>query len=168
MQLQLKKDKNDRWGFVDIFKVYGYTTSQNVTRKRIDLKSIITPEGILSEPYVFRSGEFIKASTIDKEMGIGKYIKAKKPIYNLLTDGFLAFTSVMLVYKQGIWTLSPELSSFNIYKITDLKTSINEATATITMVNDLPEQMELVKSNIYNVISNTIDNRELFLKARFK
>ena len=80
MRLKLKCSE-DNFGFVEVYKPYSYTVGA------VTIMAVAEAGGGFAEPFVYRGGEFIPASQIEEEMGISKYIRAKKPFYSLLGTG---------------------------------------------------------------------------------
>lgn len=111
MKLKLKcSEDGEAFGFVEIFKPYSYTTGA------ISIRAVAEAGGNFSEPFVYRGGEFISLKQIDEEMGIAKYIKAKKPFYSLLGTGNVIL-DMRAVFDIKTREYIPSKSSFNLYGV---------------------------------------------------
>ena len=160
MLLKIRKSKDNVWGFPESFSVYNY---EGVGY--IKILGVITPMGTLAQPYVFRAETFIPASVIEEEMGIEKYLKAKKPFYCLLSDGFIAEirTGVDFVNNKYL----PEKSSFNIYMVArSSEASINDGAIQLINVLEIPEKVTLLMSRISEGIAASGGDRATFLRSR--
>lgn len=110
MELTVRKSKNNEWGVVEQFSSYWYDGKGSVT-----ITGCVTPEGKLSPPYALKGEEFVPLSVIEGSVGIERYLKAKKPIYSKLSDGFLVKIKAGLNYSTGEYL--PEKSVAQAYKI---------------------------------------------------
>ena len=81
MKITLKSDKDNKLGFVEKYSHYFYED------RRVSVLGMADVGGYFSEPFVLRGDEFIPAAQIDEEMGIAKYLKAKKPFYSVIGTG---------------------------------------------------------------------------------
>lgn len=160
MELVIRKGEHG-WGFVEKYNYYS-----GGGRVRIDAVVGVSPEGKLVKPYVYRGKDFIPASQIDEEMGLNKYIAAKKPFYSMLSDGFIA--SIGASYDVATGKFVPEKSRFSIYTVDAWQVStINEGTLNVRSVIDIPKEVEELIVKIQEEIVKYGCDRELFLKSRF-
>lgn len=87
MNITIRKgEEANEWGFVETFKVYRYKESGTISALLA-----VTPEGNIATPYVLRGSKFIPLDEIEREVGVERYLKAKKPFYSMLSDGFIAY-----------------------------------------------------------------------------
>lgn len=110
MKLELRCSSDGEFGFVETYKPYSFRYGA------ISIKAVANVGDYLSEPYVFRGGLFIPARTIDEEMGIFRYIKAKKPIYSVLGKGNVIL-DMRVAYDLNKLSYIKEKSYFNIYGV---------------------------------------------------
>ena len=165
MDVKLKMSKNDEngyttWGFVELYKVWKYGS-----KGYIEVVLGFNPKTEeLAEPYVFRKEEFIKASQIEDEMGISKYIKAKKPFYSLLVGNLVLKMHVGYDFeaKEKI-----EEKSYNLlYKPIGFSKD-GKRLNLIRQGNLSKDVLSAIEEKVQEVIASDGD-REIFIKGRFK
>jgi len=111
MKLKLRcSDDGESFGFVETFKPYSYVNGA------ISIRAVAEAGGYFSEPFVYRGGEFVSARQIEEEMGISKYIKAKKPFYSLLGEGNV-IVDMRVSYDLKSKRYLPDTSYFKLYGI---------------------------------------------------
>lgn len=160
MELVIRKGTNSGWGFVEKYSEYG-------ADNRLTVKAIvgISPEGKMVSPYVFRGKDFIPLKQIDEEMGIHKYIQAKKPFYSLLSDGFIASIDTCFIYETG--EIIPEKSCFTVYTAENwVVTSATEGRLRVKSVLKVPDAVKELIEKIQFDIAKSKGNREVFLRNR--
>lgn len=160
MDVTIRKDKNDVWGFVESFTKY-----ETIDTGNIKVVVGINPKGKLAVPYVYREEEFIPLQQIDDEMGISKYIKAKKPFYCKLSEGFIAFIKAGVNYTEKKFL--PETTDFIIYTVAgkDLEAP-NKGTLHLKRVLDVPENLKELMMDLAKQVSECYGDREAFLRNR--
>lgn len=160
MKVTIRKSKDDKWGFVETYSVYSYLNKGSVT-----VTVGVTVDGTLTKPYVLRGEEFIPLSQIDEEMGIEKYIKAKKPFYSLLSDGFIAQLKVGVDFLTGEYL--PDKSCYTIYKIANKKVvSSVECELSLVRLLDTTDKLNDLMISLSNEIATYKKDKELFLRKR--
>lgn len=161
MVIHVRKSKDDIWGFPESFNTYFYGS-----KGYVKVTAVVTPEGKLSEPYVFRGEKFIPAKEIDKEMGVEKYIKAKKPFYCLLNDGFIVSIKAGVDCTTGEYL--PEKTSYSIYNISKTSgSSINSGEIQLVGILELPQQIRDLMEKLARDVASCRGNRIQYLKSRF-
>lgn len=162
MDVTIRKSKDDVWGYVESFSAY-----QTIDTGNIKVVVTITPDGELAEPYVLRDEQFIPLKQIDEEMGIEKYIKAKKPFYCKISDGFIAFIKAGVNYTEEEFI--KDKSSFVIYQSAgkDLE-SPSKGTLHLKRVLDIPKELEDLMYHIAEQVSTCYGDREKFLRDRLR
>lgn len=162
MDVTIRKSKDNEWGFVESFSMY-----QTIHTGNIKVVVSITPEGEIAEPFVLRDEQFIPLSQIDEEMGIDKYIKAKKPFYCKLSDGFIAFIKAGVNYTEKEFL--KDKSDFIIYKVAskDLETQ-SKGTLHLKRVLDIPKNLEGLMYHLAEEVSKCNGDREEFLRSRIR
>lgn len=162
MILNIRKSKDNVWGFPETFKKYSYDGIGYV-----EVNAVVTTDGELSAPYVYRAEQFIPASKIDEEMGIEKYIKAKKPFYSLLNDGFVVTirAGVDFINKKHL----PEKTSYSVYNISKLSSKdINSGSIQLVGILELPENVKSLLDKLSVQVAECNGNRVAYLKSRFR
>lgn len=160
MKVTIRKSKNDEWGFVESYSSYKYLNKGSITTL-----VGVSVDGTLTKPYVLRGEEFIPLSQIDEEMGIDKYIKAKKPFYSLLTDGFLVQLKVGLDFSTGEYL--PEKSCYIVYKIAGKKViSPIECELNLVRLLETTDKINDLMVSLSKEIASYKGDKELFLRKR--
>lgn len=164
MKLILKSDRNNRLGFVEKYEHYFYKD------RRVTVLCMADVGGYFSEPYVLRGDEFIPAAQIEEEMGIEKYIKAKKPFYSVIGTGNIIISAKVSMTLGEKKEYIPGKSTYGLYFLdkNSLKSIGNgEWSANLKRVATTNEQIEawLQKLGWQFVLCG--NDRELFLKSRF-
>lgn len=163
MRLKLRCSEDGKFGFVEKFKSYNYRTGA------VTLTALVRVGDRLAEPYVLRAGMFVPAAEIDKEMGIEKYIKAKKPFYSVLGSGN-AILEARVSFNREDGSLNEGGTHYSLY--IPVKGSLEEEsdnTFTVTanrITNIVPEIDEWVQGLLNDIVKFQQD-RKLFLQYRF-
>lgn len=161
MVIKVRRSKDNVWGFPETFKSYIYDGMGYV-----EVSAVVTPTGELSSPYVYRGEQFIPASQIDEEMGIEKYIKAKKPFYSLLNDGFIVTirAGVDFINKKFL----PEKTSYSVYNIGKISNNdINFGEIQLVGILELPENVRNLLDKLSEQVAKCNGDRVAYLKGRF-
>lgn len=159
MELKVKLDKNSKWGFVESFKQWNY-----MNKGYIEVIVGVTVEGNFTIPYVYRKGEYIPLSTIEKEMGIEKYIKAKKPFYSLMSDGFVVRLRSRVDFGKKEYL--PEESDFDVYSINSRMGKKGDLVPMIR-VREVPENITtLMNEKLLPELAKCFGDRAVFLRSR--
>lgn len=159
MDLKIKKGHNG-WGFVETFRKYNWLNTTYV-----EVVSGVTERGTFTLPYVYRGEEFIPLSVIQEEMGIQKYIKAKKPFYSLITDGFVV--KMRAYYNEQTGEYYTENSTFEIYSINALR-GFSDNEAHFTRILEVPEEVRKLMSELLEELGSCCGDREKFLSRRIE
>lgn len=162
MKLVIRKGNDKGWGFVEKFQTSG-------ANKNLYVKAVvgISPKGKMVEPYVFRGKEFISLRQIDEEVGIDKYITAKKPFYSLLKDGFVASITTCFNYETG--EIVEDKSTYTVYEAESwVVSSDTEGELTLRNIIKVPEAVDNIIKEIQKTISRTRGDREKFFKDRLE
>ena len=157
MELKIKKSKDNKWGFVETFKVWRYLNPVGYVEAVVG----VSYDGKFTKPYVFRGEEFIPLQEINEEMGIEKYIKAKKPFYSLLTDGFVAKVRVYINFETGEYI--EDKSSYVVYSVVGSK---DEKVAFTKRLREVPSKVDDCMKKLMKELSSNAENREKFLSSR--
>lgn len=164
MKLKLRKDKNDVFGFVENFKDYRYVDNGSISMMVLAL----TGSSVLPEPFVYRADQFVPISNIHREMGISKYIKAKKPFYSVLGSGNIII-DMRVAFDISTGQYSKERSRFKLYipDINSLTYSEKEGySVTLKRLTSSSSQLEEFLDSLGSKIAETAYDREKFLINR--
>ena len=160
MELTVRSSNNNEWGFVESYKKYSYFNTRT-----INAVVGVGKDGKMKEPFALRSGDFVPLSVIDGEMTVDRYLKAKKPIYCKLKDGFIVSMKAVIDLESGKFL--PESSSFMIYTI-DTRSSVFQGDSgvikTVSML-EVPEEVKQLINSFMQVLAET-DDRADFLRSR--
>lgn len=162
MDLTIRRGGN-MWGFVEGFKPYRFGDTGSIT-----VTVGVTDKGEFTKPYFLRGGVFSPLSDLEKEgeVGLSAYMKAKKPIYSLLSDGFIITLKCYLDYTKGEFI--KEKSKYDIYSI--VKTTAvnaNESKISTVRVMEIPEELDKLAISLMEKVLQTGTDREAFLRSRF-
>lgn len=164
MKITLRSDKNNRLGFVEKYNHYFYED------RRVSVLCMAEVGGYFSEPYVLRGDEFIPAAQIEEEMGIEKYIKAKKPFYSVIGTGNIIVSAKIAMTLGENKEYIPSKSIYGLYYLdkNSLKCVGNgEWTAVLKKISATNEQIEAWIQRLGEQFVQCGNDRELFLKSRF-
>lgn len=110
MKIKLRKASNG-WGVVEKHDIYTYTNATTVTH--------IYRLG--TAPVVHRGQRFLSLQVIEEEMGIDKYLRAKKTFYSVIdnreNDGPLVEVKVRYSYGDNYELIDPEIKSISFLDI---------------------------------------------------
>lgn len=113
VKIKVKVDNESRWGFVESYRVW----RNYLNRGYIEVLVGISPAGEFTRNYIWRGGEFVSVSEATKDVSLERYLKAKKPFYSLLSEGFIAKIRVGYDFNEG--KILEKSSDYEIYKIGD-------------------------------------------------
>lgn len=161
MEVVIRSSKNGQWAFVEGYSIYRYGSTGSIT-----VTLGISYDGKMVKPYVYRGEEFVPLSQIEKEMGIEKYIKAKKPFYSKLADGVIATLRVGVNFATGEYL--PDKSYYKVYDIRSWNAADYRGTLQLSRIVDVPEPVDKLLKRISESIATCKDSRLEFLKMRIK
>lgn len=162
MSIKIRRDENNKWGFVETFKPYRFGEVGSVT-----VLVGVTPDGKFTEPYILRKGLFIPLAEVEKDgdVGLKAYLRAKKPIYSMLSDGFIISLKCYMNYVTGEFI--EDKSGYDIYTITGQTavTSVESRLSTDKLMV-IPENVDELAKNLLKEMVAFKDSREEFLLSR--
>lgn len=159
MNIKIKKDKDNVWGYLESYRLYTYPGCDYV-----EAVTGVGMNGGFTTPFVYRGEKFIPLSVVDEEMGIQKYLKAKKPFYSLLSDGFVVkLRSYIDRHNRKYF---PDKSYFEIYYLNELN-SVSD-TVSFSRVTEIPESINILMQELLRELGETFGDRELFLRNRLR
>lgn len=160
MDVTIRRSSDNEWGFVESFSVYRYSG-----KGIINVTLAVTSDGRIAPAYVMRGNKFISVDEIDKEMGIEKYIKAKKPFYTMLSDGFIA--NVKSGFNTANGEFLKEKTSFSIFRFADQsEIGINEGNLRLREIHETSEQLNDLMYKIARQVSLCRGDRRIYLLSR--
>lgn len=161
MELAVRKSKSGIWGFAEQYKAYRYGDIGSIT-----IIAVVNSNGEFAKPYVFRGEEFIPASQIEEEMGIKKYLNAKKPFYSRLNDGFIVKIRAGIDYRDNSFV--PDNTCCEVYTVNKAsQSSLSKGIINLHRILELPEQMTSLLNHLSKELVSIGNDREAFLKSRF-
>lgn len=171
MQLRLRVDQDGQLGFVETHKIYRYGENGSISIKiSLDIDGV-NSLGKPIVPYVYRGGSFIPLSQIEKEMGIDKYLKAKKPFYSLIYNGsksYILVLSAKIYINADTGDYDPEKSSFKIYKLNSVQpTSDGGAVGKYSEISNYTDEYKQWFANFAKMFAKCKYDRGAFLRMRF-
>lgn len=158
MIIKAKCSDKKEWGFVEKYDVYRYNS-----RGYVRALTSVTMEGSLAPAFIFKGGDFVPLSIIDKEVGIDRYIKAKKPFYSKLNTGFLVILKAEVDFKNKIYL--PEESDFDVYTLNGNPSDISKGLPFKRVINVPKEFRDIVKEPL-RILGESFGDREVFLRSR--
>lgn len=162
MEVKVKKSSDGMWGFVESFQVYRYHGKGS-----INVLTCITPDGEIAEPYIYKGGEFVPARVVDGQIGIERYVWAKKPFYCKLSDGFIAYVKAGIDFDTGEFLEGK--SSFSVYTMGEkMDMSYDKGVVQLHEIFEVTDRVRDMMSSIMKAVCATGEDRVKFLKSRFK
>lgn len=161
MKVKVRQDNNNVWGFVEQYSAYSYGR-----KGYVELVTGINPDGDMVVPYVMRNGLFVPLEVVDKEIGVERYIKAKKPFYCRLQDGFIARVRVGL--DCDTYAMVPDKSIFEVYTVDKrhLMDTVNGGELSLVRVSELNDSVNNLLVGTAKTILQYRGSREELLKSR--
>lgn len=158
MVIKARCSKNKEWGFLEKYEAYQYWK-----RGYVKALTSVTIDKELAPAYVYRGGEFIPLEKIDNEVGIDKYIKAKKPFYSKIKEGFIVVLKADVDFVNRVYY--PESSSYEIYVLNGNLVP-NSDSLPFKKVLDVPKEFDEVVKEPLRILGESFGNREKFLRDR--
>lgn len=159
MDLTIRKGKDGVWGFVETYDVYRYSGKGYVS-----VLMCITPDLELSKPFAFRDESYIPLEQIEEEVGIDKYIKAKKPFYSVLGNGIIAQIKAGLNYETGEFI--PEKTTYTLYKTVNTDSEFSFGKIKLSPILEIPENINDAMIELASKVIIGKGDRLEFLKSR--
>lgn len=165
MFIDLKADDQGNFAFVEKYKPYRYTHGS------IKLLMLVDAGVGMVEPVVFRGNSFIPISQIEKEMGIDKYIKAKKPFYSMLGNGNL-IVNMNVAFDLSTGEFIKDKTYYQAYTIVKDSLRFNKGkdawSVNTRMLRSSSPELDSWFEKLSEDIAKTGFDREKFLKSRIK
>lgn len=159
MIVKVKLGSDKKWGFLEKYESYWY-------KDRGYVKALVglSMNKTLSKPYVYRGGDFVGLDIIDNEVGVDRYVKAKKPFYSMLSGGFIVVLKSYIDLSSGKGIYIPDKSSYEVYVVNKILEGGNEVA--LKRVIDVPEAFRDIVEEPLRVLAESMGDREKFLKSR--
>ena len=158
MLLKVKVDNNRTWGFLEKYEDYWHY-GKGYVKALVGVKADRT----LSTPYVYRGGEFISLDKIEEEMGIDRYIKAKKPFYSMIDGCFVVVLKAYVDFNNDIYI--PEKSTYEVY-VPNISNVTRDGTIALKKVLDVPKEFRSIVEEPLRILGESRGDREKFLRSR--
>lgn len=158
MLVKARKSKTDEWGLLEKYETYNYCG-----KGYIEALTAVTADKKLAPCYVFRGSEFVPIGVIEEEVGIGKYIKAKKPFYFKPREGFLVILKAKVDFNNKIYL--EDQSEFEVYTLNGFS-SVSNDSLPFKKVLDVPSEFADVVKEPLRILGESFGDREKFLKSR--
>lgn len=158
MLVKVRCSDNKEWGFLEKYDSYRYNDTgyvRAVTSVTVDKK--------LAPCYAFKGDKFIPLREIEETVGIGKYIKAKKPFYSKLNQGYLVVLKAEVDFRNKVYFA--DKSTFEVYVLNGAPSNIESGVAFKRLLNVPKEFRDLVEEPL-RVLGESFGDREKFLKER--
>ena len=165
MEMIVRRSKDNQYGYVESYSIYAFGATGSVSMT-IGME-IVDDNCQLKEPYVLRAGTYIPLSQIDTEMGIDKYIKAKKPFYCLLKGGFIVSLKIGTNFETKEFI--PEKSQYTIHVVSATR-DVNEKES-VLILNTIMEVPDILDKSIMKLMGDIAPfgrDREAFLRSRLR
>lgn len=162
MRLNLKSSDDGKFGFVETYKPYSYSSGA------VSMRVLANAGGYIPEPYVFRKGLFVPAKEIEEEMGIEKYLKAKKPFYSMLGTGNV-IVDMRVAYEFKTCRYLEESSHFKLFGIvkdTLIQDENNEWSVELRQFTARNSEIDEWLKGLAIKIASMGSDREKFLLSR--
>lgn len=158
MIVKARKSKNNEWGLLEKYEAY-----RHFDKGYIKAITAVTVGKSLAPCYVYRGEEFIPISQIEDEVGLSKYIKAKKPFYFKAKEGFLVVLKARVDFRNKVYI--PEESTFEVYTVNGSPSNIDDGIP-FKRVLDVPEEFKDVVKEPLRILGESFGDKEKFLKSR--
>ena len=139
------------WGFLESWGTYHY-------------KGVLTVKHVFalgSEPLIHRGGVYEGLSVVEEEMGIGKYIRAKKPFYSPIKESALILKADIPIQEGTGIVLGERVSISFLEPIT-----VVEGELYTREIPSSVEELSVVSLGDLNNMYESLGDREKFLRGR--
>lgn len=158
MIVKARRSKGNEWGFLEKYETYQY-----YDKGHIKALTSVTVNGELAPVYAFRGEDFIPLKDIDEEVGISRYIKAKKPFYSKIREGFVVVLTAKVDFKNKIYI--PEESTYELYTLNGAPGDISKGLP-FKKVLDVPKEFIDIVQEPLRQLGESFGDREAFLRSR--
>lgn len=158
MIIKTRRSENNEWGFVEKYETYRYCDGGHVSAL-----TSVTMNGTLAPAYVFRGGKFIPLKDIDEEVGLNRYIAAKKPFYSKIKEGFVVMLTAKVDFRNGIYL--PDESTYEVYTMNGVPGDITKGIP-FKKVLDVPKEFATIVKEPLRLLGESMGDREKFLRSR--
>lgn len=155
------KVENKEWGFLE--KFWNYTRG---SKRLVKSLTTVTKDGELGRSYVVRGGKFVPLEVIDKEVGIDRYIKAKKPFYSKLRGNFIVLLKVRVDILTGEYYR--DTSGYELYVVNGDTSNIVDGELPFKRVRNVPKEFDGLLEEPMRLLAESRGDREKFLRSRLR
>lgn len=166
MNLQLKHSGDNKMGFVERFNCYYYGETGNI-QIIAGIKCFEDEDRYkFAKQYIMRESRFIPLSEVESQVGIGRYLKAKKAFYSLINDGvYVVKLKVGLNYVTGEYI--KDKSSYTVYSPQALEhEAYTSSTLVLSPILQASEAIDKDMQLLMAEVASYKGSREAFLKSR--
>ena len=164
----IRQDENGVFGVVEKFKVYDYYGYEGSISALCGYDVLEDNTLSLSEPYALRRGLFVPLKEVADEMGLERYLRAKRPIYTILKNRPFFAAKICKNFKTGEYLEAKSLH--NVLSITsDGIKMINDSSGTVsfTMLQNEPKEFFERTEEIMRKVASCKSRAE-FLEMRMR
>lgn len=158
MKIKAKYSKNNEWGFLEKYECYRYEDTGYVRAT-----CSVTPQQKLAPAYIYKGDEFVNISDADKEVGLERYIKAKKPFYAKMKEGFVVVLKASVNFKTKEYY--PEKSSYEVLVLNGSPDMVNKEIPFKRLI-DVPVEFNNIVKEPLRILGESFGDREKFLRSR--
>ena len=158
MLVKARRSKENEWGFLEEFKTYNYDG-----KGYVKALTSVTMEGELAPAYVFKGEKFVPLKEIAEEVGIDRYIKAKKPFYSKIREGFVVVLTAKVDFNGKVYF--PEESTYEVYTLNGAPEDISKGLP-FKKVLDVPKEFIDIVREPLKLLGESFGDREVFLRGR--
>ena len=159
MEVRVRRsEKSGNWGVIENFKSWRYKGKGYVEV----LAGVDVNTGKFVMPYVYKGHEFISADKIHNEVGIDRYVAAKKPFFTVIDNAIFMNIRVSVNYMTN--TIDIESAEFKAY-IPELVVS---ETAIVCKKVQIPAVVEGNRENLISMVGNSFGDRTKFMVNRLQ
>lgn len=160
MIIKARRSKSNEWGFLEKFEMY-----RHYNEGYVKALTSVTVDKNLAPVYVFKGEEFVPLEEIDETVGIDKYIKAKKPFYSKIKEGYVVLLKARVDYRNRVYI--PEESTFEVYTLNGVPSNLEKGLP-FKKVLDVPKEFEDVVKEPLRLLGESFGDREAFLRSRLR
>ena len=149
-------ERSGSWGMVEQYKVWKYKGKGYIeVIVGVDINT-----GKFTVPYVYKGRDFVSAEVIAKDIGIDRYVAAKKPFFTLIENSVMVNIRVKVDYGERI--IDIEDSIFDVYS---LGVVVSETQVMLRKCT-IPDIINDSKEELIRLVGESFGNKAQFLESR--
>lgn len=158
MIIKARKSKENEWGFLESYRSYDYDG-----KGYVEALTAVTMNGELAPVYAFRGERFVPLEVIEEEVGIARYIKAKKPFYSKIREGFVVVLNAKVDFNNKVYL--PDESTYEVYTLNGSPEDVSKGLP-FKKVLDVPKEFIDIVQEPLRLLGESFGDREVFLRSR--